>query len=282
MTGYGESEGEIDSYRVGVEILSLNSRFLDIFVTLPPSLESYELDLRRRIARSIPRGRLTVKVRLEPIGPIKPILRINEDAFLDIVNRLRKLAGKSGLKKDFDPISLLRIPGVLYLKEEEIPEKVLPTLWKLVDKALQHLNKSLREEGKKLEREIRERVKLLGNYLKEVQKYKKEELATERGKYREILTQGETQITEEKLVQLLSRLDVTEEVARIKSHLTAIRKILASNAPVKGRKLEFYCQELHREVTTLSQKSVRPEIVNLIVEMREEVERIKEQVRNIR
>lgn len=282
MTGYGESQEEIDSYRVGVEILSLNSRFLDIFVTLPPSLESFELDIRRKIAREIPRGRLTVKIRLEPVGPIKSELTINDDAFFGIVNHIRTLANKSGLREDFDPVSILRIPGVLYLNEDEIPGKVLPKLWKLLDKAILRLNKSLREEGKKLEREIKERVALLGKYLKEIKRYKREEIVSEKKKYKEIISQGETQLPEERLVQLLARLDVTEEITRIKSHLRAINKIIFSQAPVKGRKLEFFCQELHREATTLSQKSIHPEIINLTVEMREEIERIKEQVRNIR
>ncbi len=261
----------------------MNSRFLDLFITLPPGLDSYELDIRRRISREIPRGRLTIKVRLEPIGPTNPGFAINEKAFIEVAKKINELSKRAGIGGHFDPVSLLKVPGVLLVKEEEIPKHVVPKLWEVLDRALKRLNKSLREEGRKLEREIKGRLNNISKKVREIQKLKKEEVKIEKHKFIETLrAMGENQNQDERLVQILQRLDVAEEITRLKSHLKAIREIIKSRATIKGRKLEFYCQELHREVTTLSQKSVLPEIVNLTVEMREEIERIKEQVRNIR
>lgn len=284
MTGYGEAQQELDSFRIGVEILSLNSRFLDIFVTLPEPVESQELEIRRRISKEIPRGRLTVKVRLEPSGIQKTQLSINRRAFLEIARKVKSLVKEAGLKEDFEPVSILRIPGVLCIEEKkETPSNLLPTLWRLVDKALAQLQRSLREEGKKLEQEIRNRLSFIKKSLKEIETFKKREIAQEKKKFEEMATtQAENMHPDERLLQVLGRYDVSEEVTRIRSHLKAINGVLSSRAQVKGRKLEFFCQELHREVTTISQKSLLPEIVTLTVEMREEIERIREQVRNIR
>jgi uncharacterized protein (TIGR00255 family) len=283
MTGYGEAQRVVSDFRIAVEIFSLNSRFLEIFVTLPEGLESQELELRKRISKAIPRGRITVRIRVEPTGERGGYLNINRAAFLSLLKDLRSLLKEADIPQNFDPAALLRIPGVLNLGwDGPFPEKLQSALWKVLEEAIKKLKRSLREEGKKLEKEILERLDNIKRALREIQKLKKVEMKEERKKLVDVLSLEEgDSVDEERLLQMLSRFDISEEITRLKSHMKAIEKVIKSRSSPKGRKLEFYCQELHREATTLSHKSILPKIVDLSVEMREEIERIREQVRNI-
>jgi len=285
MTGFGDARGKIGPYILAVEILSLNSRYLDIFLSLPDFLESHELEIRERIRERIRRGRLRVKVWMEPEKESSTNLRINEDLLRKIIRRVTSIGKEEGIEAQIDVANLLRIPGVIIESHEKVEkEDFLRKFWPLLERAINKLDRSRRKEGKRIEKDIRRRLTRIVELLKRIEKAKKKEIEKERERVKELVKEEcfATENVEEKVLSVAIKLDVTEEITRCRSHINQMEDLIkkSSNEGI-GRRLEFFCQELHREGTTISNKSLSPEIISLTVELREEVERIREQARNV-
>lgn len=279
MTGYGEAHSTIEGHEVVVEITTLNSRFLDIFMTLPDFLERYEIPLRNLISSRIRRGRVRVKVKVEPLKKYY-FFSLKKEPLVTLLEEIKEL------RKDypfitFDITGILRgmlqdLAGSVPGDVEEFYKKLIP----IVEKAISRVERSRRSEGRKLVKDIRKRLQSIEKLLKKIEPLKEEELKREKEKISE-LENGVIGQEGEEALQISLKLDTTEEMERLKAHIKTFRSILENSEPIKGRKLEFLTQELHREATTLSQKSLMPEIITLTIEMREEIERIREQLRNI-
>ncbi len=280
MTGYGEYEEDTGDGKIRVEVQSLNSRFLEAQVFTPPELESLEPLLRQLIQKKVKRGRVRLKVQVDTHA--LPVPFDFERARRVLQQFEQELSDLSRIQLTVDLANLLKLQE--FRRTRELPAALRDRLLRAVRRALDRLVQARREEGAKLQEQIEKLLRRIEHRMKRIASLKKREIQEKREKTRQELEASLEEVDPDFLAhQLLSvsnRLDISEELQRLESHLERFRKILQGRAP-SGRHLEFLAQEIHREVTTISQKSSSPKIVELTIEIREDVEKLKEQLRNV-
>ena len=286
MTGFGRAQDDIENFKITVEAVSLNSRFLDLHVYLPECIEHLENDIRKRVRDKISRGLVKIKVKVEKLPTYSEKLEINTDLINSILENLKKnVKGKYTV----DVAKLLDLPGVIKREDAEKLEDSGKVM-ELVDRAIDEMIKSRETEGEKIRADIKAKLENLAKYLKKVEQLKEKEIERRKQKIRESFEELKEELGDDpqldnrlntELVYWANKLDVNEEISRIKAHIHNIDEILNNSKDPVGRKLDFYSQELHREITTLSNKSVDVDVIKYTILMREEVEKIKEQVRNV-
>ncbi len=274
MTGFGEGKCTITHYTLNVKIISLNSRYLEINFNIPPMFDSMRPDLEREIKKVFTRGKITIKIDFEE----------GEKEYIEKIYNFVTNAAEYFKKHSLD---VKKIPFQLYFdlaKLNIIKHKEITSLnihekrqFKRCFKyALQRVLEMRKLEGQKTEKFLRERLNIIQRTLHEIVKMKKEERKEAEQKYKSKgIDEGET------LSSLLLKLDVSEEVERLHSHIKYFRQVLREKGQEKGKKLDFLSQEITRELTTLGSKTHRPDIVHKVILLKEEVEKIREQLRNI-
>jgi len=286
MTGFGRAETEINGRRFGVEVRSVNSRFLEVKVRLPRRYLVWEERLRPLVQARCGRGRVDVLVVVDGHDAGTRVT-INRDAARRYHALLQKLKAELGLDGPVRLSDVIAGPEVLVVQEES---EDLAALWgqvePVVERALGGLIAMRRTEGQALADDLRSNLDALGERLERARTRVDENsaLAGERLKERLEKWLGGLEIDQERLIQevaiVVDRLDVSEELVRAGSHVEQFRKLIETNGPV-GRKLEFLLQELHREVNTLGSKSADVELSQLVVDMKSDLERLREQIQNV-
>ena len=295
MTGYAQARNEQHGWAVRVSVKSVNHRFLDLKLRMPEGFDLYELRLRQTVRERIHRGHLDVHVNVEP-GTAAPV-HVNKDVAHAYLRAAEALRQETSAAASVDVVSLLRLPGVIAglsgaLPElEEEQEKLGQTLDACLREALTKLDDMRRAEGKHLVEELRERLARIGALTEQVRG-----LATTlrpafarrlETRLKELL--GGISIEPARLAQeaalLAERSDISEELDRLRSHLQQFAKLL-DGAGEMGKKLDFLLQEMHREANTLLSKTPGVEsealaITGLALEIKADIEKLREQVQNI-
>jgi len=286
MTGFGHAEVSNRSARVSVEIRTVNHRYFDVSSKLPKSLLHREHEIKDLLKQKISRGRISISITAETELP-KYNVAINLPLMERYAEQLRKFAAKHSLAADIDINTLAGLPEVFELQENENDADVL---WPLVKKgtkqALAALVKMREDEGKALEADIRARIAAVNKLIKKVEKrapkvqaHHAKALKERVGKLMEgASVDRERWMTEVAL--LADRLDFTEETTRLNSHMAQFQACLDSGGPV-SKKLTYLLQEIHREGTTISSKAADAEVVEHMVSLKEETEKLREQVQNL-
>jgi uncharacterized protein (TIGR00255 family) len=295
MTGFAMVRGEFEGWTVRVSVKSVNHRFLDVKLRIPESLEPYEYRLRQAVRGRIHRGHVDVHVSMEP-GEAAPV-HVNRELLKAYVRAAQELQEQTGGKAELDTVSLLRLPGVItglasaLPESEEDQEKLGKVLDKFLQDALGKMDEMRRNEGRHLTDELRARVAKIGAEAEQVRGL----VATLRpafsrrleARLRELL--NGTNIEPARLAQeaalLAERSDISEELDRLRSHLQQFTKLL-DGAGELGKKLDFLLQEMHREANTMLSKTPGVEsealaITGLALEIKAEIEKLREQVQNI-
>jgi len=273
MTGFGTGSCSAGSFTVRVRASSLNSKYLEIRVYLPEELLHLEPKVREAVRKVVRRGSVRVRVDVEVQGEPDP----------KAVKELLTKAAEGlppGVHPVVDLLELLRFRPEI---GDECPEDAV---LKAVDEALGELNASRREEGKKTAAAMRAHLGEMAEIVEKIDMLKGIEAKRRKERVRKAV--DELAIEDEsvrarvmaELNYYITRLDVSEELERLRSHLDAFSKALGDERPV-GRRLEFLCQEINREANTLSQKSVDPEVINLAIRLKELAEELREQARNV-
>jgi len=287
MTGLGIGEAQFNSTTITVELKSVNNRYLEVSCRLPSFLSYYEQQVRDIIRNGVERGKIytTITVKGDP-GGISGI-RINEKivgSIHDLLNRLRNVAGiREKLRLDH----YMRFSEIFESYSE--PENADLT-WSHVKKALQDaldaLKEMRRKEGEILLKDIAERIQSLEKHLDTIESIARDNVSEEYKKLTERierLTQDHN-IDQDRLhaeiALLADKMDITEECVRLRSHNQIFLNTLEKNEVV-GKKLNFLLQEMNREANTISSKAIHVEISHTVVEMKEEIEKIREQVQNL-
>jgi uncharacterized protein (TIGR00255 family) len=277
MTGFGSAER--DGYTV--EIRSLNHRFLEIFVRLPASLARQEVTLRSKLKEMFGRGKFDVYVSVSKVGHMK--LDINREAVGEVADALRALKGELGIEGEIDVQTLL--PWKEIFMKEEISYDEAPLL-DAFDEALEELEKMRLREGEALQEDISERLETVDGLNAEIRDRCPAiaEAARERFqlRLRDLFTDcglEDARVMQEASV-LAEKADISEEVSRIGSHVIQMKEALGAGGTI-GRKLDFLLQELFRETNTMASKSDDPRVLRNVVEMKSEIERVREQVQNV-
>jgi uncharacterized protein (TIGR00255 family) len=285
MTGFGAAEGTVGSARVAVELRSVNHRFFNATIKLPLELSRWEGDVRETLRKRVSRGHVTMSARIER-GVAGPPL-IDEERFGAYVSMLRGLKDRFGLAGDVDVATVLRMPDVMSSitegSEGEEPEFV-----RVVEGAVKALSQSRLEEGQRLKVYLLERLAVIEAALSRIAERAPVRLVEQRDRVRESIRQlaagvvvDEQRLAMEMAIQA-DRLDVQEELSRFRSHITAFRQSVmdASDEPV-GKRLGFLLQEMLREANTTGSKANDAAMLADIVTVKEELERIREQVENL-
>ncbi len=287
MTGFGSSAVEEQGVRVRVELRSVNSRFSDIQVRRPPSLQEFEPGIRERLQSRVARGKLTATVDLEESLEGSGLPRLDEEVARRYLVELQRLQGLCGLEGKADLNLLVGLPGLFKAETVELEREEMEKLvFQAVDQALDEFEHMRAEEGRMLAADLQARVGKLEKNLGRIQEMAAQTREQTRTRLREkieaLLAPGE--VDEDRLVMevalIAERSDITEEIVRFHSHNAQFIAALEKGEEV-GRRLNFLLQEIHREANTISSKAAESEIIHLVVEIKEEVERLREQVQNL-
>ncbi len=288
MTGFGRGEASENGITATVEIKSLNSRYLDLSIRLPQRLQDKELEVKELVQKTINRGKLNITVYLSESETGEPSIRVDEKkvkGYSKILNNLREAAGIS------DPISIKDITqfGDVFINEEE-DEEVLEQKWKVAEKALQEAVESLlkmrTQEGSQLKNDLVDRIEFIDENLDIITKETAGRAEDARDKLLERINNliEEDKIDPERLelevAVLVDKMDVTEEIVRLRSHLKFFIEAVEQPEPA-GRRLNFLTQEINRELNTIGSKANNSDIAQYVVKCKEALEQIREQVQNV-
>jgi uncharacterized protein (TIGR00255 family) len=291
MTGFGRSSFQVGELGFDVELRSVNHRYLDARVRLPRLLAGFEGDVRGRLQARLGRGKVDLVVTSPaPAGP-PPRLEIDLETARQYLRAARSLHEGEGVAGDLDAAQLLALPGVARFVELEVPaESLREGLESAVDAALDAADAMRAREGAALERDLRERLarveELAGSI--EARSDSVQRSVRERLRRRAEQLRQETGILDEarlhqEIVLAADRLDIVEELVRLRSHAEQFRRVLAEAGPGKpvGRRLDFLLQEFGREANTIGSKASDAPVAHWIVELKTEIERLREQVQNV-
>ncbi len=285
MTGFGKSEVIIDELQINVEVKSLNSKFLDLSLKLPSAFKNLDLSIRSFVKEYLKRGKIEVMIHYEKKEASKKII-INKDQLINYYNQLSEVSNELKLKIDSDLIGYaLKLPEVIQHQKDTIEEDSNGEILNAVKEACKDLNSFRKKEGNALNKELVKYVNSILESLKEINQYEKERLPKVRDKFKKAIDELnlKSQVDEKRLEQELifysEKLDLTEEKVRLKEHCNHF--IDSTKELNSGKKLGFISQEMGREINTLGSKANNISIQKIVVGMKDELEKIKEQVLNI-
>lgn len=285
MTGYGIAESLYNNKKITIEIRTLNSKQLDLAVKLPNELRFAELDFRNRIGAKLLRGKIDVLISIADTSA-DSMNQIDADAVASYLRQINGISEELGIAPSTDMASLLfRMPGIFNTPEQKYDEEFVAKITETLDTVLETVDRFRIQEGQTLKRDLLHRVELIVGLLDQVEPFEKarhdaikqrliknlSELTTE-GQYDENRFEAE-------LIYYLEKLDITEEKVRLRQHCNYFNE--SCDEDQAGKKLGFISQEMGREINTLGSKANEVNIQRIVVMMKDELEKIKEQVCNI-
>lgn len=282
MTGFGKASGTYQSKKISIEVRSLNSKSADINVRMHNSYKELETEARKIITNALERGKIDLNLNLESSGDSKAFT-INKDLAKAYYADLKEINASIN-ETSSDYLSLiLRMPDIYINEKEEMSDEEKTSVLELIELACKNLNEFRRQEGIALEIEFTERIEDIRRLLNEVPKYEQERIDTVRERMRKGLEEAagvnyDQNRLEQELIFYIEKFDVAEEKMRLSNHLDYFLETMKTEA--SGKKLGFITQEIGREINTLGSKSNHALMQKLVVDMKDNLEKIKEQVLN--
>ena len=296
MTGYGKAELNLKNTNFNIEIKSLNSKQIDISIKMPSIYRDQEINLRKLLAEQLHRGKIELFVWRES-SESNPKYNFNLPLIKKYYQQILSLKKDLGLKwniwtmtpflaktTDIMPV-LLRMPDVIQKEKEKINESEWIDISRSIDQAIKNLVQFRLEEGKKIGEDIFNRINIIAQYLDDIIPFAKDRINKIKVNLNNKLNELDAQKIdanrfEQELLYYLEKQDITEEQVRLESHLDYFKKIMQTTSP-NGKKLAFVTQEIGREINTIGSKSSDAEMQQIVVQMKDELEKIKEQLLNI-
>jgi len=281
MTGFGKASLQLPTKKITVEIKSLNSKGLDLNVRMPSALREMELGLRNRIAQKLERGKVDFSLFVEITGE-ETTSKINVPIVKAYITQMKEVI-PNGDATELMKMAV-RMPDALKTEREEIDESEWAQIEGLVDEALENIQSFRIAEGVSLEKEFIIRIGNILRLMNEAVSFDGERIANVKERLRNSIADLEVNVDEnrfeQELIFYLEKLDITEEKVRLENHLNYFLETLAGTE-ANGRKLGFIGQEMGREINTMGSKSNHAQMQKLVVQMKDELEKIKEQVLNV-
>lgn len=285
MTGFGKATGSFASKNITVEIKSLNSKQFDFSIKMPGAYREKELDIRSLVSDLLTRGKIDLNIFVEDTEGQKKV-RINQALALAYMTDIKNLADVGGLNTDDSLLNtLLTMPDVLQSARSEFDEEEWAEVESVVVEATQALMSFRKNEGARLDEDITQRIYQIKALRLEVEKFLPERLQQVRDRIQRNLNdlvqddQGDKNRLEQEIIYYLEKLDITEEHIRLEGHCDYFIETMKSELP--GKKLAFIAQEIGREINTMGAKANHVPIQKHVVQMKDELEKIKEQLLNI-
>lgn len=286
MTGYGRLNVTNEKFDVSIELKSLNSKFLDLRMKLPNTLKPKEHAIRKLITDKCYRGKFELMVEMVYLKGDEDSA-INKDLFKRYTKELTELSNEVGLNQGDIIQAVLRIPNVLKSGTSELADDEWKTIESLLSKTIDRLNQFRATEGSALEADLINRIASIQGLLPQVEQFEIERKEKLIAKLEQAVVDHlnndnvDKSRFEQEVLYYLEKIDINEEKVRLGQHCTYFLEILAKKEVQKGRKLSFVAQEIGREINTLGAKAYSADIQRLVVQMKDELEKIKEQVLNV-
>lgn len=285
MTGYGKAQLTLNGTTLKAEIRSLNSKFLDINLRLPFSLKDKEIEVRNLVTEKLHRGKIDLFISVETAGDDKNV-SINKELFIRYYEELKTLSKQLKADKKNLLQMVIQLPEVINTDKTNYSEEDLAPMLEVLRDAVEDLRLFRIKDGEGLEQIFTGNVSTILSLLEQVEAFEKERLASIKSRLRNQLTElvsseeYDRNRFEQELIYYLERMDFTEEKVRLRSHCDYFLKVMKENDS-NGRKLNFISQEMGREINTLGSKANHAAIQKLVVQMKDELEKIKEQLLNV-
>ena len=280
MTGYGKKETQWEDRLISLEIRALNSKTADVNLRTPAYLRELDTVFRKHLASRMHRGKIDLTIYVEFNGENAPT-KINTQIVNSYINQLESLAEATPSER---LAIAMRLPDTLTSERNSLSESEKKTLFKLLDQVIDEITHYRKEEGESLEKDFMHRIEKIENFLEDIKKIDPERNQKVKDKLRHSLDELEVEIDhnrfEQELIYYLEKFDITEEKVRLTNHLAYFKKAMSSTEPI-GKKLGFIAQEIGREINTIGSKANHAELQKIVVQMKDELEKIKEQLLNV-
>lgn len=287
MTGFGKAEVTTKSVRCVAEVTSFNNRFLELSIKLPRQLSVLEANLRELVSKQVNRGKVSIYIGYEETGPKATRYTINVDAFSAYYDQLSKLQKKLKFKGAVELRDLLAFPETYSTQSESIDEKAIwPVIKKVATDALTKMTAMRAKEGKALGTDMDKRVKIIDKLLHLVESESTSVVTRVRDKLtkriEEVMQSSsiDKNRLEQEIIMYAEKADISEECTRFASHVEQFQSSLKQKEPI-GKKLNFILQEMNREANTIASKTSELSVAKHTLELKEEIEKIREQVQNV-
>ena len=280
MTGFGKTKAQWEDKSLNIEIRSLNSKNADINLRTPSYLREIDTEIRKRIAQKLHRGKIDLNIFIEFNGKNSPTA-INASVVKEYMAQLKQIEENN----EIDHLAIaMRLPDTLSSERNTLQEDEKKAIFNLLDDAIKNIETYRLDEGKVLEKDFLLRLNLIETYLEDAIKIDPERSKKIEVKLRASLEELKIEIDsnrfEQELIFYLEKFDITEEKVRLQNHLDYFKKVLENDFP-NGKKLGFVAQEIGREINTIGSKANHSELQKIVVQMKDELEKIKEQLLNV-
>ena len=287
MTGYGKQSLIVEKREYQVEIKSVNHRYLDINIKLPKSISYLEDTIKKEISAKIKRGKIDVFITFENNSQEGKNITINKELAKLYIEQLKQLAQEEKISSNIEVMDIAKLPDILVVKNDEEDERIQNELIEIVQGAISKIIGMKNVEGSKIEQDLLQRIDKIENKIMEIS-------AKSTGLIEEYVVKLEKRIKEilkteeldksrlaQEVVIYADKCSIEEEVTRLKSHIYQFRNLISNNNETIGKKLDFLIQEMNRETNTIGSKANNLEITNGVIDIKTELEDIREQIQNI-
>lgn len=287
MTGYGSAKGTVEGIEVSVELKSVNNKFLDTAIRMPRSFLFAEEAIKQAVSSHIGRGKVDVFVTVDTSMADDMLVKVNEPLLKGYLDALGFISDKYGLPNDASVMSISRLPDVLSVEKKELDsDAVAEGMRAIAEQALCDFDRMRIVEGGKLKDDVLTKLENIEGYVSVIEQSSpitvKEYRERLLGKLNEVL--GSSGIDESRIITeaaiFADKVAVDEETVRLRSHISQLRQMLETGSPI-GRKIDFLLQEFNREANTTGSKCQNSEIAHVVVDLKSEIEKIREQIQNI-
>ena len=287
MTGYGSAKGVVDGLEISVELKSVNNRYLDTSVRLPRSFLFAEEMIKSHVQNHISRGKVDVFVNVDSSQAGDMNVKVNEALLKGYRDAIRHIAEEYGLANDMTAMSLSRFPDVLTVEKKDLDaEAITSGMTEIVEAALRDFDAMRLREGEKLRDDVCARLETIRSLVETVEAKAPETVAEYRKRLEQKMAEvlGTTGIDENRILAeaaiFADHIAVDEETVRLRSHMAQLSQMINGNSPT-GRKIDFLIQEFNREANTIGSKCQNSQIAHVVVDLKSEIEKIREQIQNI-
>ena len=287
MTGYGGAKGSVEGLEISVELKSVNNRYLDTSVRLPRSFLFAEDGVKAAVQRHISRGKVDVFVSVDSSAAGDMTVKINEPLLKSYMEAINSIANDYGLSNDMTAMSICRFPDVLSVEKKDMDaEAITAGIVAVAEDALKDFDAMRLREGEKLRDDVLSKLETIDSLVSTVEQESPKTLADYRArldsKMAEVL--GSAGIDENRILAeaaiFADRIAVDEETVRLRSHMSQLKTMISGDSPT-GRKIDFLIQEFNREANTIGSKCQNSSIAHVVVDLKSEIEKIREQIQNI-
>ena len=287
MTGYGSAKGQAGDLQISVEVKSVNNRYLDASVRMPRSFLFAEDAVKSAIGRHISRGKVDMFINVDSSAADDVNVKVNEALLKGYIDAIGLISEKYGLENDLTAVSAGRFPDILSVEKKDLDaEEISAGLVAVAEQALHDFDAMREREGEKLCADVLSKLETISSLVSTVEKESPRTVEAYQNRLREKISEvlssagvDENRILAEAAIYA-DRVAVDEETVRLRSHMSQLRSMLAGGSPI-GRKIDFLIQEFNREANTIGSKCQNSDIAHVVVELKSEIEKIREQIQNI-